>query len=161
MMEKDKEELSEEEAISGEGASEEIYHSSDDYYWLKVEDEDLRIGFTPTGAEVHDGMRMISIKPVGTYLNKDAAFAGYMGVNAGGLYMPVSGTITDLNFDLKSNPTLVNSDPEDSGWLIKVKPSKFEEEVEQLEKVITEEEAPEDSAQEELDEFSEKEIKEE
>ena len=159
-MEKDIEDIQEEE-ISEEKLSEEIYHSSDEYYWLKEEDENLRIGFTPTGAEVHDGIKTISIKPIGTYLNKDAAFAGYMGVIAGGLYMPISGTIIDLNFDLRRNPSLVNSDPEDSGWLIKVKPSKFEEEVEELEKVITEEAGPEDSAQEELEESSKKEIKEE
>ncbi len=159
MMEKDIGEIQEEE-VSEEEVSEEIYHSSDDYYWLKVEDENLRIGFTPTGAEVH-GIKTISIKPVGTYLAKDSAFGGYMGFTAGGLYIPVSGTIIESNFDLRSNPNLVNSDPEESGWLIKVKPSKFEEEVEELEKVITEEAVPEDSVPGELDKSSEKEIKEE
>ncbi|MFC1786932.1 hypothetical protein ACFLY8_02735 [Halobacteriota archaeon] len=160
MMEKDRENISKEEEVSEEEVSEEIYHSSDDYYWLKVEDGNLRIGFTPIGAEVH-GVKSISIKPIGIYLAKDAAFAGYMGIAAGGLYMPISGKIIDLNFDLRGNPNLVNSDPEDSGWLIKVEPSKFEEEVEQLEKVITEEPVPEESSEEDLDAFSEKEIKKE
>ena len=150
MMEKDREDVSEEEEVS-----EEIYHSPDDFYWLKVEDGNIRIGLTQVGAEVH-GIKTISIKPIGTYLAKYAAFAGYVGISAGGLYMPISGKIIDLNFDLRSNPNLVNSDPEDSGWLIKVEPSKFEEEVEDLEKVITGETVPE-----ELDESSEKEIKEE
>lgn len=160
MMQKDRENIPQKEEISEEEVSEEIYHSSDDYYWLKVEDENLRIGFTPTGAEFYE-IKTITIKPIGTYLTRDAAFAGYMGVRSGGLYMPISGTIIDLNFDLKSKPNLVNSDPEDSGWLIKVKPSKFEEEVEELEKVITEEAIPEEFTPEELDESSEKEIKEE
>ena len=160
MMEKDGKDIPKEEEVSEEEMSEEIYHSSDDFYWLKVEDGNLRIGLTQVGAEVH-GIKTVSIKPVGTYLAKDAAFAGYMGISAGGLYMPISGKIIGLNFDLRSNPNLVNSDPEDSGWLIKVEPSKFEEEVKQLEKVITEEVVPEESASEDLDKSSEKEIKEE
>lgn len=132
-MELEKDDIPEENEVS-----EELYYSDDEYYWLKVVDGNLRIGFTPVGAEVH-GIKTITIKPVGSYLVKGASFAGYMGNLVGALFMPISGTIIDFNRDLRSNPQLINSDPENSGWLIKIQPSKFEEEVEELIKVTTEE----------------------
>ncbi|MDD2665564.1 MAG: hypothetical protein PHD13_02120 [Methanocellales archaeon] len=142
-MEAEKKDIPEE----GE-APEELYYSGDEYYWLKVEDGNLRMGFTPVGAEVH-GIRTITIKPIGTYLVKGASFAGYMGTLAGGLFMPISGTITDFNRDLKSKPQLINSDPENSGWLIKIQPSKFEEEVEELIKVTPEKPSENETEEEE------------
>ncbi len=130
-MEKEKDDIPEE-------VSEELYYSDDELYWLKVgEDGNLRMGFTPVGAEIH-GVKIINLNPVGTYLTKGASFAGYIGNLAGGLFMPISGTITDFNRDLISKPQLINSDPENSGWLIKIQPSRFEEEVEQLIKVTPE-----------------------
>ncbi|GEM_PF-4874054 len=130
MMKEEKDDIPEE-------VSEELYYSDEEYYWLKMEDKNLRMGFTPVGAEVH-GVKTIKIKPIGTYLVKGASFAGYMGALAGGLFMPISGTIIDFNRDLLNKPQLINSDPENSGWLIKIQPSKFEEEVEQLQKVTPE-----------------------
>ncbi len=132
-MDEEKDDTLEEDEVQ-----EELYYSDDEFYWLKVEDENLRMGFTPVGAEVH-GIKTISIKPIGTYLVKGASFAGYMGFRPGALFMPISGTITDFNRDLGSKPHLINSDPENRGWLIKIQPSKFEEEVADLLKVTTEE----------------------
>ena len=36
------------------------------------------------------------------------------------LYLPVSGTITEVNPGLESNPEDVNSDPYGKGWMIKM-----------------------------------------
>ena len=36
------------------------------------------------------------------------------------LYMPVSGTITEVNPALDAQPELVNSDPYGQGWMVKV-----------------------------------------
>ena len=37
------------------------------------------------------------------------------------LFMPLSGEIIDFNSELESRPELVNEDPYDSGWMIKIK----------------------------------------
>ncbi|WP_461486493.1 glycine cleavage system protein H, partial [Pedobacter sp.] len=36
------------------------------------------------------------------------------------LYMPVTGTISEVNAALNDNPELVNSDPYGQGWMVKV-----------------------------------------
>ena len=36
------------------------------------------------------------------------------------LYMPLSGTIIEVNENLESQPELVNKDPYDGGWMVKV-----------------------------------------
>ena len=35
--------------------------------------------------------------------------------------MPLSGEIIEFNSELESSPELVNEDPYDSGWMIKIK----------------------------------------
>jgi glycine cleavage system H protein len=37
------------------------------------------------------------------------------------LFLPVNGTITEVNPDLNNNPELVNSDPYGEGWMIKMR----------------------------------------
>jgi len=36
------------------------------------------------------------------------------------LFLPVSGTITELNPDLANSPDSVNSDPYGKGWMVKM-----------------------------------------
>ena len=37
------------------------------------------------------------------------------------LYSPVTGEIVEINEELKNNPSLVNSDPENKAWFMKIK----------------------------------------
>ena len=37
------------------------------------------------------------------------------------LYLPVAGTITEINPALANSPDLVNSDPYGAGWMVKLK----------------------------------------
>ena len=43
------------------------------------------------------------------------------------LFLPVSGEIVEMNESLEDNPELVNSEPYDKGWIIKIKPSDLSE----------------------------------
>jgi len=45
---------------------------------------------------------------------------------------PVSGTITQINKDAMDDPTILNRDPYDSGWLIYIRPSNLDEESKNL-----------------------------
>lgn len=39
------------------------------------------------------------------------------------LYCPVSGKVTEINEELKAHPEIINEDPYNKGWIIKVKMS--------------------------------------
>ena len=54
-------------------------------------------------------------------MDKEATFGTVEAVKTvSELFMPVSGTITEMNADLDSKPESVNQDPYGSGWMIKV-----------------------------------------
>ena len=43
------------------------------------------------------------------------------------LYSPVSGKIIEINNELKTTPQLLNTDPENAGWYMKIKIDNTEE----------------------------------
>ena len=46
------------------------------------------------------------------------------------LFLPVSGKITEMNEELEDNPELINEDPYEKGWIIKMEiqnPAELEE----------------------------------
>lgn len=66
----------------------------------------------------------VDIKSVGQSLNQHDVFGTVEAVKTvSDLFMPVSGTVLEVNAALESNPASVNSDPYTSGWMVKVKVS--------------------------------------
>ena len=43
------------------------------------------------------------------------------------LLLPISGEIVEFNEELEANPALINSDPYNAGWIIKIKPTNVSE----------------------------------
>ena len=46
---------------------------------------------------------------------------------ASDFYAPISGVVTAVNTAIIDNPAIVNSDPYNAGWLVKLKPSHLNE----------------------------------
>jgi len=66
----------------------------------------------------------IELPAAGKVLAKGQTFGTVESVKAASdLYMPVSGTIVAVNEALQSDPALINKEPYDGGWMIKVQPA--------------------------------------
>ncbi|MGB9685634.1 MAG: glycine cleavage system protein GcvH [Rectinema subterraneum] len=66
----------------------------------------------------------VELPAVGKTIAKGATFGTIESVKAASdLYMPVSGTVVEVNEAVKNDPALVNKDCFGAGWLIKVAPS--------------------------------------
>lgn len=66
----------------------------------------------------------VELPAAGKVLAKGTVFGTIESVKAASdLYMPVSGTVVEVNEAVKNDPSLVNRDSFGQGWLIKVKPS--------------------------------------
>ena len=124
---------------------EKLYYSADGRYWVKVGKakemkrvRQVRVGLTRLGAEIYR-IKKISIKPTGTSIAKGNSFAGFIGDRAGGLNLPISGTVIESNGNLAGNPSLILKDPYKSGWIVVIKPSNLEKELKQFQKVTSEE----------------------
>src|SRR5688572_15005886 len=89
--------------------------------WHRIEGGTATIGITQLAADELTDITFVSLPKVGTKLSANGRFGEVESVKAtSDLYSGVSGTVTEVNETLNSDPSLVNSDPYNRGWMIKV-----------------------------------------
>src|SRR5579872_5083850 len=95
---------------------------SKDHTWLKVENENSIIGITDFAQNELGEMVYVDLPKIGQHFKQCEIFGSFEAVKTtSDLFMPVSGHVTEINPQLNSRPTLVNSSPFSEGWLIGVK----------------------------------------
>lgn len=113
--------------------------------WLKEEQNELVIGITEHAQELLGDMVFIELPAVGDVFSAGAELGVVESVKAASdFYSPISGEVIAINQAVLDDPALVNSNPYDSGWLVKLKPSNREE----LAQLLSEEEYQHTLAQE-------------
>jgi len=96
-------------------------HYTKDHEWVRVEEGSATIGITAYAAEQLGDIVFVELPDVGRSLQQFATFGVVESVKAvSDLFAPVSGEVTETNADLAAKPELVNSDPYDGGWMIRV-----------------------------------------
>lgn len=79
------------------------------------------IGLTDYVVEQLEDMVFVELPEVGTSFVKGEVFATVESVKAASeIYMPVGGTIIEINEKLLETPEILNNDPFGEGWLIKI-----------------------------------------
>lgn len=92
-----------------------------DHEWVKVEGSVATIGITDFAQRELGDIVYIDINTVGDEVAKDDVFGTVEAVKTvSDLFMPITGTVTEINAALNDNPELVNSDPYGDGWMVKV-----------------------------------------
>lgn len=95
-----------------------------DHEWVRIENGTATIGITDFAQGELGDIVFIDINTVGQDLQHEAVFGTVEAVKTvSDLFMPVSGTIAELNPTLAENPAAVNTDPYGTGWMVKVKMS--------------------------------------
>jgi glycine cleavage system H protein len=93
-----------------------------DHEWLRVEGNTGYIGITDFAQGELGDIVFIEIETVGETLAKEDVFGTIEAVKTvSDLFMPVSGEILELNPALEESPDVVNKDPYDKGWMVKIK----------------------------------------
>lgn len=99
-----------------------------DHEWILLEGNTASIGITAFAQSELGDIVYVDISSKGKTLQANEVFGTVEAVKTvSDLYMPVSGTITEVNPALEANPELVNSDPYGEGWMVKVTVSNPEE----------------------------------
>ncbi|MEJ2012587.1 MAG: glycine cleavage system protein GcvH [Anaerolineales bacterium] len=95
------------------------YTESDE--WVRVEGNIATTGLTDYAQDqLSDIVYVEATADVGDELEKGEAHSAVESVKAAAdVYMPVGGTITEINEALADTPELVNSDPYGEAWLVK------------------------------------------
>lgn len=93
-----------------------------DHEWIRLEGDIAVIGITDFAQKELGDIVYVEIETVGKSLAAETVFGTVEAVKTvSDLYLPVSGTITESNPALTSSPELVNTDPYNGGWMIKMK----------------------------------------
>jgi glycine cleavage system H protein len=94
---------------------------SKEHEWVRVEGNTATIGITDFAQKELGDIVYVEIETVGETFDKDAVFGTVEAVKTvSDLFLPVSGTITTKNEALNDAPESVNTDPYNSGWMIKL-----------------------------------------
>jgi glycine cleavage system H protein len=99
-----------------------------DHEWIRLEGDIATIGITDFAQRELGDIVYVEVETIGKQLNAGAVFGTVEAVKTvSDLYLPVSGTITELNPALANAPELVNNDPYGEGWMVKMKISNVED----------------------------------
>lgn len=92
-----------------------------DHEWIKTNDNIALVGITDFAQHELGDIVYIDISTVGQTINEGEVFGTIEAVKTvSDLFMPVSGTILEVNEALTTKPELVNTNPYDDGWIVKI-----------------------------------------
>ena len=92
-----------------------------DHEWISLEGNTATIGITDFAQRELGDIVYVEVETIGKELTAGAVFGTVEAVKTvSDLFLPVNGTITELNPALANAPELVNNDPYGKGWMIKM-----------------------------------------
>lgn len=99
-----------------------------DHEWIRVEGEFAYVGITDYAQSELGEIVFVDIPTVGEVVKKDDVFGSVEAVKTvSDLRMPVTGEVVEFNDKLNDSPELVNTEPYEGGWMIKIKISDAKE----------------------------------
>lgn len=95
-----------------------------EHEWVSIDDNVATIGITDYAQGELGDIVFVELPPVGERTMQMQPFGTIEAVKAvSDLYAPLSGEVIEVNDQLEEKPELVNSEPYDAGWLVKIKMS--------------------------------------
>ena len=94
---------------------------SKEHEWLRIEGNTAIVGISDFAQKELGEIVFVEIETVGETIAKDAVFGTVDALKTvSDLFLPVSGKILEKNQSLNDAPEVVNTDPYDSGWMVKI-----------------------------------------
>ncbi|TMI64691.1 MAG: glycine cleavage system protein GcvH [Bacteroidetes bacterium] len=93
-----------------------------DHEWVKLEGDVAIVGITDFAQRELGDIVYVEVETVGKSMQAGEVFGTVEAVKTvSDLFLPVSGTILELNAALAGAPELVNNEPYEGGWMVKIK----------------------------------------
>ena len=93
-----------------------------EHEWIRVEGDEIVVGVTEFAQGELGDVVFIEIETEGETLSVGDTFGTIEAVKTvSDLYMPVDGEVVKVNPALEDTPELVNSEPFEGGWMIRIK----------------------------------------
>ncbi len=98
------------------------YRYTKDHEWVSIQGPIATIGITDYGQEQLRDVVFVQLAKIGAQLKAGATFGSIESVKAvNDLFAPVSGEVTEINAALANSPEIVNKDPYEAGWFLKIR----------------------------------------
>lgn len=106
------------------------YRYTKDHEWAKIEGDVVTIGITNWAQEQLGDIVSVEFPQIGSQYSQGDSMALIDSMKTtSDVYAPVSGEIVEINSELEERPELLNEEPYEAGWILKIKikdPSELE-----------------------------------
>jgi glycine cleavage system H protein len=93
-----------------------------DHEWLAIDGDIAKVGITDHAQSLLGELVFVELPGVGREVARGSTVATVESVKAASdVYAPLTGTIVEVNSRAADDPSLVNSDPMDAGWLFRIR----------------------------------------
>ncbi len=94
---------------------------TNDHEWVRVEGNEAYVGVTDFAQNELGDIVYVEIETIGDEIAQGEVFGTIEAVKTvSDLFMPLSGIVLELNPELEVAPELVNEDPYEKGWMVKL-----------------------------------------
>ena len=92
-----------------------------DHEWIKIENGIATVGITDYAQGELGDIIFIELPEIGDSVQAEDSIGTLEAVKkVADIYSPMNGEISGINVNLEDNPDSINTDPYDSGWIIKL-----------------------------------------
>lgn len=99
-----------------------------DHEWVKIDGDTATVGITDFAQSELGDIVYVEVETIDEELDQEEVFGTVEAVKTvSDLFMPLSGKVIEFNESLEDEPELVNENPYENGWIIKIKLSNPEE----------------------------------
>lgn len=92
-----------------------------DHEWIKIEDNIAIVGITDFAQGELGDIVYVDVDTLDDTVEEGEVFGSVEAVKTvSDLFMPLTGEVIELNEELEDEPELVNTDPYNKGWMIKI-----------------------------------------
>jgi len=95
---------------------------TEEHEWVKIDNNIAIIGITDFAQSELGDIVFVEFPNTGDIFKQNDVFGTIEAVKTlADLYLPLSGEIIDINTNIENTPELINEDPYNNGWLVKIK----------------------------------------
>lgn len=94
---------------------------TEDHEWVKLDGDYAFVGITDFAQKELGDIVFVEVETQGEDLDKGESFGTIEAVKTvSDMFMPLTGTVIEFNEELETDPEVINKDPYEKGWIVKI-----------------------------------------
>ena len=95
---------------------------TEEHEWVRLEGDEVVVGITDHAQDALTGIVYVELPEVGTSVSAGDAFGSVESVKSvSEIFAPLSGELSAVNNALEDAPELINDDPYETGWIVRMR----------------------------------------